>query len=282
MAELIQKAVEWGKLSAKFKKQWGSVDNLDPTRWVAQPKYDGCHVIIDTDSGRVFSRANEDVRSMDHILDMLPKGYVFQGEAYIRNTPFKDISGAFRRHANQPQLKAVLYDLHRPDEFYNGLNETQYHARHSELFGLLRNVPGFGWVATNLNMPGITHSELAARYVAAGGYDGLILRDTLSYWEAGLAREGQIIKVKPSVSLDLRVEEVLKATGEKTGRDVFTLLVSYRGVKTTVGSGVPHKEEDLPLPGQIVEVECMAVNTNNTLREPRFKGIRYDKTEPDR
>jgi DNA ligase-1 len=69
--------------------------------------------------------------------------------------------------------------------------------------------------------------------------------------------------------------------GEKTGRDVLTLTVAYRGVETEVGSGIPHDLHWTDAFAKIVEIECMAVNPNNTLREPRFKGLRWDKERPD-
>ncbi len=280
MADLIQKAVEWGKLSSKFKKEWGSLDNLDRSRWLCQPKYDGCHVIFDTFHGKVFSRTREIVRSMDHVLEQLPRGYVIQGEAYKYNTPFPEISGAFRRHSPQPQLSAILYDIHLVSQFYAGRNLRTYAERYAEL----RDVLGTDVWLPPLFKPVAPYSETAAAYVARGGYDGLIARDVNSTWEAGLARDGQIIKVKPCVSLDLRVVGWSSAPGAKTGREVVTFTVEYRGADTNVGSGVPHDitpDNAQRYIGQIAEIECMAVNPNNTLREPRFKGVRFDKEEPD-
>jgi ATP-dependent DNA ligase len=282
MADIIQKAVEWDKLSAKFKAQWGSIDKLDPNRWAWQAKYDGCHVIFDTRDKRVFSRSGEPVRSMDHILDQLPGGYVFQGEAYQFQTPFHEISGAFRRHSPQPQLVVKLYDVHDCDSFIAGRNEAPYSERHDELNELVEDSGGIHVVQT-ASLPSDLQA-LANRLVSCkvNAYDGVILRDMRSIWKTGPAREGQIIKVKPNVSLDLRCVKVDVRRGEKTGRDVVVITVDYRGTLTDVGSGVPHDVENPEwFVDKIVEIECMAVNPNNTLREPRFKGVRYDKEEPD-
>ena len=280
MADLIQKAVEWDRLSAKFKKVWGSIDNLDRNRWLHQPKYDGCHVIFDTRDMVVFSRTREIVRSMDHILDQLPRGYVIQGEAYQYGVKFPEISGAFRRHAAQPQLEFIAYDIHDPDSFCGGRNSAPYQQRYSQLCDVL----GTDALCPPLLKANAPYREVAAAYVARGGFDGLILRDMQSTWTTGPAREGQIIKVKPNVSLDLRVVGWSSAPGAKTGREVVTFTVEYRGVRTDVGSGVPHSvtpDNAQTYMGAIAEIECMAVNPNNTLREPRFKGVRFDKEEPD-
>ena len=127
----------------------------------------------------------------------------------------------------------------------------------------------------------IPPKHIAREYVLRGGYDGIVLRNPDAPWVAGVAREGELIKVKPETSLDLRVVEVNMAYGEKTGRPVYTVDVTFKGITTTVGSGIPHTEQDVPKVGDIIEVECMCVNPNFTLREPRFKAIRHDKTEPD-
>lgn len=285
MADLIQKAVEWDKLSAKFKKEWGSIDNLDRYRWLHQPKYDGCHVIFDTRDMVVFSRTREIVRSMDHILGQLPRGYVIQGEAYQYDTKFPEISGAFRRHSPQPQLILMAYDIHDPDRFCAGRNDRPYIERLCDLAELLIPSDTVRFVDAE-PVRGRSPLEMANSLASSerDAYDGLILRDMQSTWAAGPAREGQIIKVKPCVSLDLRVVGWSSAPGAKTGREVVTFTVEYRGVRTDVGSGVPHSitpDNAQTYVGAIVEVECMSVNPNKTLREPRFKGVRFDKEEPD-
>jgi ATP-dependent DNA ligase len=53
-------------------------------------------------------------------------------------------------------------------------------------------------------------------------------------------------------------------------------------VRSWVGSGVPHNIDVSELaPGAIVEVEAMGLTPDGKLREPRFKGIRYDKAGAD-
>jgi DNA ligase-1 len=96
-----------------------------------------------------------------------------------------------------------------------------------------------------------------------------------------MVKNGEIIKVKPTLSLDLRVLQVHVAEGIKTGRPVHTIDVWYNGVRTRVGSGIPHSFNDVPQAGQIVEIECMGLTLTGALREPRFKGIRLDKEQPD-
>lgn len=287
MSEIIQKATDWDKQSAAFKKKWGDIDNLRNHWW--QPKYDGVHVIIDTTSKRCFSREDKDYLSIGHIAEQLQRacgtGLVFQGEIWVRDTPFKDISGAARRHAAQPHLGAVLYDVHQAPDFYTGYAEPlAYRARYAHLHDELAKLSGNPKITAvqSHTLDSMTPPRLIAReYVLRGGYDGIVLRDPASHWVAGPVRDGELIKVKPNESLDLRVAAVHCVPGEKTGRPVYTVDVTFEGVTTGVGSGIPHKAHEVPKVGDIIEVECMCVNPNFTLREPRFKAIRWEKSTPD-
>ena len=121
----------------------------------------------------------------------------------------------------------------------------------------------------------------AAKLKATGKYDGAILRDPNAGYKIGLVKNGEIVKVKPVFSLDLRVTDVFTELGEKTGRNVYSIEVIYKGVKSKVGSGIPHNRADVPNIGDIAEVECMDFTADGKLREPRFKGIRHDKESPD-
>ena len=256
-----------------------------------QPKYDGCHLIIDTSARRAFSRTNETVRSCDHLIkrcrDLFGPGWVIQGEAYMQDTPFPFISGKYRQHAPWEPMEYVVYDALPVERFAAGSDTATYSERWEFLYEILRYYgPAEGGVyPTESDWANGTDVQAKANeYVKQGGYDGLILRDPNAIWVAGPARKGELVKVKPTVTLDLRVVAWASQPGAKTGREVVTFTVEYRGARTDVGSGVPHDitpDNAQTYVGQIVEIECMAVNPNNTLREPRFKGIRWDKERPD-
>lgn len=290
--DIIMLANEFDKQSSKWRKGRTLAD-LQHTH-IGQPKHDGCHLIVDLGNRAApvsISRTDEWVRSVEHIeqalLALAGPGFVFQGEAWIPGTPFPAISGAYRRHLPQPQLQYVVYDWHRKKDFDDGVATTPYRDRLDGLQALFRGLAGHPQ-DTPLRLvesflPGTygDPSERAREYVANGGYDGFILRDPHAGWSVGRSKVGELVKVKPTLSLDLRVGAVTVDTGAKTGRNVYTLSVEYRGVISNVGSGVPHQFADVPTPGQIVEVEAMGLTEDGKLREPRFKSIRYDKREPD-
>jgi ATP-dependent DNA ligase len=285
MPELIQKAVEFDKLAAAMKKKYGNVQALFDAGWWCQPKYDGVHLIVDTAAGQVLTRTGERVISCDHLLEWAGflggGGWVFQGEAWMPRQDFHTISGCVRRHAPAPALLLQVYDCHPKDAWDTKRNPATYRQR---MYGTPMCDMPIMHETINHSRP-LDVERYAAELVARGGYDGAILRDPNSAWEPGLARQGQIVKVKPSVSLDLRVVGWSAKPGAKTGREVVTFTVEYRGARTDVGSGVPHDitpDNAQRYVGQIIEVECMAVNQSGTLREPRYKGWRFDKEEPDR
>jgi DNA ligase-1 len=77
------------------------------------------------------------------------------------------------------------------------------------------------------------------------------------------------------------VTGIFTGTGEKTGRDVYTISVDFKGKTLMVGSGMPHQSHMLPKVGDIVEIVAMDYSSEGLLREPRYKGIRHDKKEAD-
>lgn len=295
MAEVrILKAVEFDKLSSATKKRYSSVQGLRDAGWWLQRKYDGCFgmaVVSATGKHRMLSRTGEDYTvSCQHILDQLAEtasnqmggwdDFVVLGEVWKAGMAFPDISGRFRQQREvAAELQFACNDLLPPEL----TSDHPYEMRFDDLEHLLsfRPVPGALFpVDTDRRACG-NPVEVARNLVAQGGYDGAILRDPAAPYTIGLARLGQIVKVKPNISLDLRCIELTETVGERTGRAVYTIAVEYRGVRTEVGSGMPHKFEQLPKLGQIVEIEAMGLTADGKLREPRFKGIRFDKEEPD-
>lgn len=303
--DIIQKAAEWDKQSSKLRKKYARVEELtNEGGYVWQPKYDGIHVIINTVYRKATTREGNELPSIQHVVDYLANavgpGWVFQGEVWLPGVPFKDISGAARRQYLQPQLGVVLYDCHEELMFAIGTDFTPYLHRRADLVGLLAKVSGYPHILLGDSYPADEPpiggwQVLAQEYVRRGGYDGLILRDTRAPWQTGTARNGALIKVKPSVTLDLRCNGVIQGEGKHAGK-LGAISVSFNGINSCVGTGFSDQQRDefwqaaignapddmmvSPI-GQIVEVECMCVNANGTLREPRFKAVRWDKKKAD-
>lgn len=271
---IIQKAVNADAVKKKLRK---TLEEYAATR-TASHKYDGCCAILR--NGRTYSRTGELYQCLDGIAeDPCWEGLVPVGEAWWPGKDqFSRISGEFRRFARSGILGFMVHDV---------LTEAEFAAGHSAVPKATRMARvgprGHRWEKV-FSYPAGTYGDPQAmcnRLVELGGYDGLILDDPNGTWTAGRGTTGETVKIKRVLSYDLRVLEVNTVTGAKTGRAVHKLVVSFNGKRLGVGSGVPHDIKDCPTVGQIVEVEAMDLSSEGLLREPRFKGIRFDKLEAD-
>lgn len=271
---------------AAFKKAHPTLADLPADEYVLQAKYDGCLAIINTRDREAVTRTGELVMSMDHIVQqvtaMFPHAVVF-GEAYITNTPFKDIGGKFRRHTVQHDLSFVAFDIVPVEDWYNGQCDKPYSERLSELQDVVWSAyaPRI-FVAQTV---ALAHPEaFAAELTEHIGYDGAVIRRKDAGWCTGASKNGEAIKVKPVRSLDLQAVGWFPGKGKHAGR-AGGIVVEYRGVQTQVGTGFSDVErETIASQGtrnQIAEVEFMGLTEAGKLREPRFKGWRFDKEQPD-
>lgn len=272
---------------AAFKKQYPTLDDLPADEYIMMPKYDGClAIVVADDTGHVLTRTGESITSIPHVLSdaraMLP-GYVIFGEAYKFDTPFKDISGAFRRHAPQAGLILVAFDAVPVADWRAGKCDESYKARLARLREAWHASPVPAIIVAPASDAGASQG-FANALVANGGYDGAILRRADAGWHIGASKNGEAIKVKPVQSLDLRAWAVFPGKGKHADR-AGGITVTYRGVDTNVGTGFSDAEREHlsthGCKGMIAEIEFMELTADGKLREPRFKGWRYDKTEPD-
>ena len=269
---------------AAFKKQHPTLDDLPADEYIMMPKYDGCLAII-TPAG-IITRTGEAVSSIPQCQQdaakLLP-GHVIFGEVYKIDTQFKDISGAFRRHQPQPDLFVVAFDAVPYEDWLEGECDKPYIERYEALLGAGLRTPVHSLIvalALDLEVPQGFANEMVSR----GGYDGAILRRKDAPWTAGASKNGEAIKVKPVQSLDLEVHSWFRGKGKHAHR-AGGITVAYRGVETNVGTGFSDAEREyLTLhgcKGLIAEIEFMELTADGKLREPRFKGWRYDKDKAD-
>jgi ATP-dependent DNA ligase len=307
----ILKAVEFDACSAKFRKEHGNVQALVEKGWWVQPKYDGCFgkVYISENLRECYmvSRTDEPVRSCDHLIEALWKKHtyaraafpaVYLGEVWARGEPFPKISGAFRQHSPAPWLEFVVNDM-----IYGDMNcrfmtsGDSYAHRYNAAWGVCVVLPELAEVTIAISHSGPKLRDFdVARYALSlkeqGGYDGAILRNPVAPYAPVVAKDGQIVKVKPSLSLDLEVAATHAEQRDTKLGGHLTVLHRAGGpngamISTNVGSGVTQAMcgEIMSVAGafisQIAEIEFMGYTEDGHLREPRFKGWRHDKLSPD-
>ena len=269
---------------AAFKRAHPTLDDLPFDDYVMMPKYDGCLAIITPDGA--ITRTGEPIRSIPQcsqaVAEVLPGHAVF-GEVYKFDTPFKDISGAFRRHKPQPDLLVAVFDAVPFTDWLTAKCDKPYIERYAALREAVLRAPTPSLIvapALDLEAP----QGFANALVATGGYDGAIIRRKSAGWATGASKNGEALKVKPVKSLDLECVGWFPGKGKHAGR-AGGITVVYKGVRTDVGTGFTDAERERIIigcfDGSIAEVEFMEVTAEGKLREPRFKGWRHDKDTPD-
>lgn len=283
---IIQKAVERDKVKKKLQR----TDEEYAATFVAQPKLDGCCavMVLTRWSAYVLSRTGEPVPSMAGVAAQFRHKYkreivefggiVLVGEAWNPNLPQNVLSGLFRQHALTDELLMMVFDVLTHAEFVAGHSPVGWLERINRLTSgdCLDDV--ISW-----KEPGTyTVADYLAHQMNLGGRDGIILRDPNGTWTAGRGTTGEIVKVKRVLSFDLRVTGTEPGKGKHEGR-MGALTVDFGGKTLRVGTGFSDLERinGHLLVGEIIEVEAMDYSADGLLREPRFKGIRHDKLEPD-
>lgn len=287
---IIQKAVAPDKVKKKLQRSLAEYGKT----YIAQPKWDGCCAVIDTGDIRGYSRTGEHYPSLTpaalELREQMGPDLVVIGEAWW---PGKDqfnlISGEFRRMEESSKLSVIVNDCLTADEFAAGYSPVPYRER----FDRVPISSGNRWGKAGGFAPGTygCPQKLCNEYADKGGYDGLILRDPEGTWTVGSGTTGEIIKIKRVLSFDLRVTAVYEGVGKHAGR-MGAVGVDFRGQELRVGTGFTDRQREdwwdfrrsstgQHIVGSIAEIEAMDYSSDGLLREPRFKGLRFDKTNPD-
>lgn len=295
---IVHKAVELDKVQKKLRPTTTQL----MTEYLAQPKYDGVNCVVlkyanSVEHITILSRTGEECVSANHIKEAIaaapfaPIG-VYLGEYWHPEIDQPTVSGMFRKKdgTQYTQPYFVVFDFISIGEWEQGFSPLGYEERVRRLPVTLSKIAEFAAPFFLAESQGflidqdMAPMEAAKLLCESGAYDGLMLKKPSGTWTKGdKGTKGEVIKIKPTITLDLKVVGIGTGTGEKTGRPVYTLLVDLGDFKTQeVGSGVPHNFTDLPTLGDIVEIEAMSFSKYGLLREPRYKGIRYDKMEADR
>jgi DNA ligase-1 len=273
-------------------------------------KLDGVYALFVWIAGgwATFSRTGEQMKSCGHIERHLqelniPKTVVVVGEVLLLNPipegspeeSFEDLSyvtvqetsGSFRRHKRDDSLRLVVHDFLSLEGFIQGVTKSTFGGRINRAIRCgvpmtrdktpLVRLPEYTCVTLEL-------AKVIAEQVIDDGGEGVIVRDLEATWEAG-KRDHRIMRIKEKITKDLLVVGVKEGVGKMAGM-AGTLTCKWHDTTIEVAGGdfLERKAwfmDPTLIVGQIVEVEAMKVTPKGVLREPRFKGIRFDKTEAD-
>lgn len=247
----------------------------------ASEKYDGvfcCAILDDEREVHICSRTGEEYLSMEHLktplkeqLNDFPTTYIIF-EACIPNKTQNIVSGACRDTKKQhPEIVAYIHTFVENDVSFI----TRADVGECPPFVIVDHKP----------VQSLTEAMMKAEEIWNRGGEGLVLHANLFQPYQGGKRNASIIKIKKGLSVDLRCIGVFGGAG-KYADTLGGILCSYKG-KTIRVSGMNDTERKLwwednsLIMGKIVQIDAMGESAKGVLREPRFKGIRYDKEEPD-
>lgn len=297
MAEFyVHKAVELDKVKTARRRELSEPGYLDQ-HYILQPKYDGVCGVVDTNERVMRSRTNEVAPSCNHlaltVAEVFGPHKVVFGEVWKRETEQSKISGDFRRKSPAPWLDFMVFDVITLEEFDQGFSCTPYAERLESINTAILLYAGIGG-RNRCVYPALyygqgtygRHEDMRTLTLSLPGFDGVVLRDPEGYWYRGRGTGGEIIKSKQVLSFDLRVVGVEEGEGKLAGH-AGALLLRWKDGATikAIGGTFEDRKAWLADPSSIVdsivEVQAMAYSTDGLLREPRIKGIRYDKEGAD-
>jgi|TARA_Y100000310_G_scaffold344203_1_gene455698 DNA ligase-1 len=131
----------------------------------------------------------------------------------------------------------------------------------------------------------VDKAQQLAEYIWDAGGEGVILKELLAHYQWG-KRNCTLMKIKEEVTQDLLVVGMYKGAGKYAGTLGGLVVANKAGITHRV-AGMSDAERDkwwkTPefIMGKVVEVKAMKELPNGSLREPRFKCVRYNKNKGD-
>lgn len=303
-------------LSAMLAKNADNGIKQDRDGYFVTEKLDGNRCIARFDGIEwKFTSRNGKTMYVDIDMTGLPKYYVYDGELlsvnqtansiamterYINNdepiklykNEFNSTSGMINRHSKDKRLIYNIFDIMYDDASYGSRrDELKFISNTSDLSLDVRILPTLKHYKTLDELMDNLYTDLD--FVTECGAEGLMIN--LASGSYLHKRTDQLLKVKKVKTVDLKVVDIEDGTGkyEYLVGSLYCEGVSETGelIKCYVGSGLSddqrltwmlHPEQII---GKIVEIAYFSLSQNKnstgeySLRFPRFKQIRNDKTE---
>lgn len=282
---LVQLCLPYEKLKCTLKFPVLASEKLDGVFAFAISLDNECHIL---------SRTGEEYTSLEHLKEPLLalskeiQCEVIIFEAYAKGVPQPTISGWCRDTKKQHlEVEAYIHDAMPLGEFAGtGFAESYYVRAEYLRLHMLQN-PYLHLVEQRHITNEKALFAMAESIWAAGG-EGVVARPEFAGYYPG-KRNQYMVKLKKGVSFDLKVVALEEGTGKYKGCTGKLVCQDRNGKKIKVGSGLNDEQRRTwwspfgydCIIGKIVQIDAMAVSTKGVLREPRFKGIRLDKTEVD-
>jgi len=249
-------------------------------------KFDGWYGYLE--EGKIYSRAGRLIPSLAHLAMPKLKGRLIF-EILVEGVPvFSDLNGILNRKApcNDAYFKVHDWVLHEEATFSTRwATACDFCYRYGEEYKM-----------SIVKLLGQSKNPQVWKDTAKKLWDldkeGVILKAMDAPYSSG-KRNADVMKIKEEVTLDLLVIGLEMGKG-KYHSNLGALIVKDKANNTHSISGMTDAQRKMwwnapkctfkvphPILGRVVEVKAMKILKDGSLREPRFKAIRYDKTKTE-
>jgi DNA ligase-1 len=318
LTEIITKSLKMGITATTINKIYGDnyistfevmlaekyfdCENKVSGDFIITEKLDGNrNIAINYENGvKMFTRQgqiNEGFVDVEKEFELLPKGYVYDGEFIAVDfiglnsaDLYRETTSKVRKDGIKDNVIFHIFDMLPIEDFMNGICKIPCIDRKNKLHSVI-NPNFFQWIKeTSMLYVGNDKTkviELLDEYVT-NGKEGVMVNIANAPYEC--KRTKNILKVKKMQSADLRIVGFEEGEGRLKGT-LGRMNVEYKGNIVGVGSGFTdatrnhiwnNRDEFI---GKIAEIQYFEESSNAktkevSLRFPVMKCIREDKTEP--
>lgn len=258
--------------------------------YVIFEKYDGWYGYLDLAEGIVRSRVGRPIPSCEQLsTKIMESTHRRHGIAVFEIlvggvSEFHELNGILNRTVGDYVCKDAYVKIH--DLITDPT--MVYRDRHNQMKSTFStdNAKSSVLVAPYLNVS--QHPSTWRRHceeIWSSGGEGIILKRVEAPYSVG-KRNFDLMKIKEEVTVDLLVTGLVCGQGKYESVTGALVCIDRTGLVHHI-SGMSDDQRQkwwvnpTAVVGSVVEVKAMKVNPDGSLREPRFKAIRYDKTAKD-
>ena len=294
----------WKNLIPTFEIQlaenyFDRMDYLKDKEITITPKLDGhrCLAFKYENYTKFFTRQGKEIEGLVELEETFKKMSVgvYDGEIITKydispDEQYKETSKIIRKKGNKKDLKFIIFDTIRMENFYHKEAFTPYGNKFLFDIPLNSNVEQIEKLYSGIYDENIVN-KLLEEYTNKN-YEGLMINVNSEPYQ--FKRTKNLLKVKKMRTADVFVKDIIEGTGKNKGLlGSIEIEFEYNQQKYTCfcGSGFNDEQRQLYfnnkelLLNKIIEVQYFEITKNHKggygLRFPVFKYIRDDKTKED-